>query len=327
MIDKEESESLGQNRPSKKPIIVRIFRALKRYEYSRHRRKRYSAEHHVNERMMARWTRIVGLFTAFLFAVNVGTSVIFWRQLGEMQATRESSDRSTSNQLKIMGDQLDQMDIAQRPWVRLSRAAPVGLIVMDVGVVIDLQLRAKNIGHSPAEGVYATGRAFSNFSFTEAAPAARAVCKGAFAKNLEWLQSMIFPDEEREIEIIGGFYTSMQDIMNERMDQVDFQYNGSIPFVGKEKAEARKKEDLALPLRAGFTVVGCILYSYRGGNAFGQTAFLLDLNRSCPEISPLAKCSFDVRPGKKYLADEILVGDVPDRRNLDVPERSSLFVK
>jgi hypothetical protein len=298
MSDEQESESLAQKRPPKKPIIVRIFRALQR----RHRRKRCSAQHQVNERMMARWTRIVGLFTVFLFVVNVGTSLIFWRQLGEMRATRESSDKSTSDQLKIMGDQLNQMDIAQRPWVRLSRAAPVSLVVMDVGVLISLQLHAKNIGHSPAEGVYATGRAFADFDLTEEATAARAVCEGASAQNLEWLQSMIFPDGERVIETIGEFGTSMKDIIKRRMDQVDFQYNESIPFFGKEKAEARRKEDLAVPLRADFTVVGCILYRYRSGSAFGQTAFVLDVYRSCPEISPVAKCTFDIRPGAQYEA-------------------------
>jgi len=321
MIGEQESESLVQSRTPKKPIIVRIFRA-----FHRHLRKRYSTRHQANERVMARWTRIVGLFTVFLFVVNVATSMIFLRQLNEMQAARESSDTSTSDQLKIMGDQLNQMDIAQRPWVRLSRADPVGLIVMDAGIVILLQLHAKNVGHSPAEGVYATGRAFADFSSTEEAITARAVCEGASAKNLEWLQSMIFPDEERKIEIIGGFATSMQDIIKRKMDQIDFQYNESIPLVEKDKAEAKKKEDLAVPLRAGFTVVGCILYRYRGGSALGQTAFVLNLDRSCPEISPLAKCSFDIKPGVKYRTDEMLVRDVPDRGSSDFLGKS-VFAK
>ena len=50
-------------------------------------------------------------------------------QLAEMRNARKSNDKSTADQLKIMSGQLNQFDIGQRPWVRLTVANPRYLLV------------------------------------------------------------------------------------------------------------------------------------------------------------------------------------------------------
>jgi hypothetical protein len=79
------------------------------------------------------------------------------------------------------------------------------LFAQDSGIIIGLEFHAKNVGHSPAEGVYITSKVFPDLSLTDQNGAARSVCAGSraifednpYGKNLEFLQSMIFPNEER----------------------------------------------------------------------------------------------------------------------------------
>jgi hypothetical protein len=87
-----QAEGQGKETEKGKPpkprlMIVGIFRALKRYENRRRRRR--NSQHQVNERMMARWTRHVGLFTGALVVIGIVTAVIFWRQLNVMQGQLE----------------------------------------------------------------------------------------------------------------------------------------------------------------------------------------------------------------------------------------------
>ena len=114
-------------------MIVRIFRALKRYENRRSRRAK--SQHQVNERMMARWTRHVGLFTGALVAVGIVTAVIFLRQLNVMQG------------------QLDEMKVEQRPWVYADSPRLTDVIrINEVGLwTLHLKFGVYNVGHLPGQ--------------------------------------------------------------------------------------------------------------------------------------------------------------------------------
>jgi hypothetical protein len=105
------------------------------------------------------WATIVGAVVAG-FTLNAIRA-----QRTEMQIARESSDNAMAAQLRIMAGQLNQMDIGQRPWVRLTVAKPQYLLVGETDIIIGLEFHARNVGHSPAEGVYATGKVFPNLSF------------------------------------------------------------------------------------------------------------------------------------------------------------------
>jgi hypothetical protein len=68
------------------------------------------------------------------------------------------------------------MEVEDRPWVVLDNAVPILVDADDTGVAIMLQLFAKNIGHSPAENVYARGDVYRTLRMTDyrvAAPRSR----------------------------------------------------------------------------------------------------------------------------------------------------------
>lgn len=135
----QAEKSQKRKPPEKRPVVVRIFRALKRYEYRRRRRtKEYATQHPVYERMMAKWTRMVGLFTFALVVVGIVTAVIFWRQLNVMQG------------------QLDEMHVEQRPWITINNLAVVApLHYNPINKAIDIRLKflLQNTGKSPARYV------------------------------------------------------------------------------------------------------------------------------------------------------------------------------
>jgi hypothetical protein len=114
----------------------------------------------------------------------------------------------------------------------------------------------------------------------------------------------------KSVEEIGGLTASMKEIITSKVHGIDFQYAESIPYIGKEQAEARRERDLTnlktKPMSSGFYIVGCIVYAYRSGSAFGKTAFVLDIFRPCTE-SPVGECSFEVSRRRDYEANEIQV--------------------
>jgi hypothetical protein len=93
--------------------------------------------HQVNETIMARWTRNVGLFTLALVIVGMLTAFIFWRQLGVMQ------------------DQFEELQSEQRPWISVNITGPASLLQNVEG---DLRLHVEynlvNVGKLPATRVF-----------------------------------------------------------------------------------------------------------------------------------------------------------------------------
>jgi hypothetical protein len=127
---------MGQSQPPKKgepphrrPIVIRVLGALKRYENRRYRRSQ--TEKSNRDLVMARWTRRVGIFTAALVVVGVVTAVIFWRQLNVMQG------------------QLDEMRLEPRPWLTMD-VKIAGPLTFSPAPKISLNVVLTNIGKSPA---------------------------------------------------------------------------------------------------------------------------------------------------------------------------------
>ncbi len=77
-------------RPSK-PVIVRIIRSLKRqYHRLEWNQKKTETPHQVNERMMALWTRRLGIFTVILAIIGAITAYILY----ETDQTSRLRDRA-----------------------------------------------------------------------------------------------------------------------------------------------------------------------------------------------------------------------------------------
>jgi hypothetical protein len=67
------------NRPPKKSSIIRVFRTLKRqYHHAKRYGKKGETEHQRNEKMMARWTRRLGILTIVLAFIAGITACILY---------------------------------------------------------------------------------------------------------------------------------------------------------------------------------------------------------------------------------------------------------
>lgn len=103
LIDQEhgqEREDYQQTSP-RKFVVIRVLRAFKRqfHRYVAEAQKR-DTDYNANERIMARWTRYVGIFTIVLAVVAVVSAVISFQalvviqgQLNEMQASNREAKR------------------------------------------------------------------------------------------------------------------------------------------------------------------------------------------------------------------------------------------
>lgn len=174
-----EGNSPHERRPPiKRPMVIRIFSALKRYENRRRRRaEKENSPHQVNERMMARWTRHVGLFTAGLVLVGVFTAIVFYRQLnvmqnqlGEMKATRESGDKSTADELGVMRDQAkamqDQRALMQQQLLVMQDESAIRISELSPKMKLEIITDVAPAGMVPA-GWYVTPK-WQNTGQTEA---------------------------------------------------------------------------------------------------------------------------------------------------------------
>jgi hypothetical protein len=99
MSEPQGNEQQAQQRhpPKKPPVIVRIFRY---FERQRHRREGRETEHDRNERMTARWTRRLGIFTIILAAIGAFTAWILY----ETDQTSRTVQRAFVNISEMTSD-------------------------------------------------------------------------------------------------------------------------------------------------------------------------------------------------------------------------------
>ena len=98
-----EQTEKGFLRPNRSPL-VRSVRLIKRLTSKR--RKKEDAEHVKNERVMAHWTRYVGVFTFVLAICALANVIVIYMQLGEMH----SGGIDTHNLAKAAHDQAAATD-------------------------------------------------------------------------------------------------------------------------------------------------------------------------------------------------------------------------
>jgi hypothetical protein len=104
--------------PNRRPIIIRIFRGLKRYEHRR--RRRAQQEKSDRDLIMARWTRRVGIFTAALVAVSIATAGIFWRQLNVMQGQLDEMQNASGLTQESNKINREAFTAVQRAFISVS---------------------------------------------------------------------------------------------------------------------------------------------------------------------------------------------------------------
>lgn len=111
--------------------IVRIFRSLNRsINCCNGQAQETEPEHIVNGRIMARWTRIVGIFTVFMTTASVVSAIISYFALREIASSSEQTNKmvaaavrqaeAVNEQAGLLGKQYELSIIQTRANIRKS---------------------------------------------------------------------------------------------------------------------------------------------------------------------------------------------------------------
>jgi hypothetical protein len=258
--------------------IGRLRRIMRRREIQTPDR-----DHPINERMMARWTRNVGLLTGALVLVGVVTAIIFWRQLNVMQG------------------QLDAMEADQRAWVKVVKVEPYvnqigpynGLFFVKPNTEGFLQLHfvLQNVGHSPAFKVII----------------------GAWPQ-FEQTSSDLTKEEQSNCAAIGDSYpdTAMR-AMNTDVIPVLFP-GDTTPYDGRGLAFSPAqitKFSTGDPKLYSFWFYGCVYYRLAGSKVAHQTGFAYWVTRLEDAPIPGGKAQTGFIPWENVPPDRIQFNPMP----------------
>jgi hypothetical protein len=115
MVGKKDgpNDTDGGRKPNREAVIIRIFRAFKRQSVRQTTRpKKGETDHQRNERMMAGWTRRVGIFTIVLAGVAVIGAVISYYQWRALHSTDEATHIAASAAKKAAESAATQAEAA-----------------------------------------------------------------------------------------------------------------------------------------------------------------------------------------------------------------------
>lgn len=150
----ESSERKPSPPKSRISVIVRVLRGLKRRaDRYRSQAQQTESEHIVNERTMARWTRVVGIFTIVMASISVISAVISYFALSEMMSSSKQTDRlvdAAVSQADVMKRQQETTMIQLRANIR--REGAVANAVMAGGEKVGWKLNSvlRNVGGTDA---------------------------------------------------------------------------------------------------------------------------------------------------------------------------------
>ncbi len=275
--ESQSEETQKRQPPKTRPVIVRIFRALKRYE--NRRRRRAKSQYQVNERMMARWTRHDGLFTGTLVFVGIVTAVIFWHQLNVMQG------------------QLDSMESEQRPWIKIDAVpGPLEVYVLPAEKDgpkgnLDLHFTISNVGRSPALSLnlFVAGFVVGNTTHQNPEPDRRILCDAVRNKPAK-SGTVLFPQDSVTEDTWAP--NRVNNYLGAGFGPTDRQYM----WENKEK------------LVFVFAVYGCVDYIFGRRAAHQQTGFIYTVWQQIPSTDQgPATPSFVFEADKSIPATQLLL--------------------
>jgi len=150
----ERNEGRDWQPPKKPPLIIRVFRHLKRRNNRRRAQQKKETDQQRNERLIANWTRRVGIWTIVVAIAAILSDVIFFNQLRAMWDANQDT-RKVANAAK------ESADTARDALIGVER--PVLLID---GLYIDplntkerpkFDISVENAGKQMARLIAATG--------------------------------------------------------------------------------------------------------------------------------------------------------------------------
>jgi hypothetical protein len=135
----------------------------------------------------------------FIFVAAAATVIYAVVAYHQWEAMREQLG-VMRDQANAMQGQIDQMVMAERPWVMLTDVKPESLSSDDkAGVLFWGRLSVKNVGHLPAQNVSVTGQLLIHDSLQLPEEAMRTVCheaQGSFVIP----GKVLFPDQTQNVD-------------------------------------------------------------------------------------------------------------------------------
>ena len=229
------------SRPDKPTWLIRTVRQLQRYRYERRAQKSKESPADRAARSTARATWAIAVLTAVTIAVGVSQYVIFGRQLDEMRKTRESGDKSATEQMNVMQSQaramqgqVDQMALAQRGWLAIDGFKLHGINVFPAGsgIVVFTEYNITNLGHSPVQVFFIHPRLFIADLDRIDSASVRSLCRDkedASILDLVTYSTAILPGQS---DTISGFPSAAEFSRPESMNGLDKVASGKMGFLG-----------------------------------------------------------------------------------------------
>ncbi len=235
------------------------------------------------DRSMVNWTRAVAVFTAFLALLAGLQAWIIWGQWGEMKAAREGGDKSFADQIAVMQGQLNQMNLAQRPWVKLESSQPDSLTSDDAyGVSFWAKVVVSNVGHSPAQNVSVTADLLIRDFDPSINEGMKAACQKGDTDSWIIPGQPIFPGQTQTINGDGltSWIIDIHRIRNARLGRINNTFNNKAATGDTMRAAAWANEIAKFPFFAPIALVGCINYRSPDNRILYQT-------RVCRQLSQI----------------------------------------
>ena len=212
--------------------------------------------------------------------VGVSQFIIYRGQLDEMRATRAGGDKSTADQLNVMLGQLNQMNLAQRPWIKLEKIEPTSLSSDDAyGISFWAKVIVSNVGHSPAQNVSVTADLLIRDFDLSSDEGMKAACRKGDTGSWIIPGRPIFPGQTQAVD--GDVSTSwdidIDRVRNARFARINRMYNAKAAKGDTVKARAYADASAQFPFFAPIALVGCINYRSPDNKLLYQTSFMFDL--------------------------------------------------
>lgn len=165
-----------------------------------------------------------------------------------------------------------------RAWIRVDDFAHPSLSILPYGAFFNTAVKVTNIGHSPAQRIYAVADLISGQDKADPISRALGLCRPGIQNEVPQFEPMVFPDQPGSVSA-----------------------NAQVSIHAIESLPASRTR------LSSFVVVGCITYYMPTGQMPGHTTFVYDLNRSCNLDPRFPKCSFDLRTQAIYFKPDLLL--------------------
>lgn len=169
---------------------------------------------------------------------------------------------------------------SSRPWVMLANVRPLNLSSDDAdGVTLWAKISVKNIGHSPAENLFITGKLLIDQFDPSPQQGMEEACQEARLNSSTIRGQVLFPDQSEDLDggIPQSFLIDVDKVWASRAARIKSAYEAEMARGKSQLAEEWKGALAEFPFHADLHFVGCVSYRSSTSKTLYQTSFMFDL--------------------------------------------------